>query len=176
MLLAASERLLIRGLLLIRIRVWSPCSLHSARLIMPRNVPLSPPLITPTEAGKWGAGVNLGQIPKESSTPNNTPTQQNSSPITPHNPPTADHHTRTKPRTQIPLSRAKWKAAVVIYCSINASWGRPMRRPVPLFARGPWDNSEFSALKQLLKENSAAFPGENRSSLKPVCFLQFDQD
>lgn len=35
-----------------------------------------------------------------------------------------------------------------------------MRRPVPLFACGLWDNSEFSALKQLLKENSAAFPGE----------------
>lgn len=33
---------------------------------------LTPSLITPSEAGMWGAGVNFGQIPSKSTTPNNT--------------------------------------------------------------------------------------------------------
>lgn len=44
-----------------------------------------------------------------------------------------------------------------------------MRRPVPLFARGPRDNGEFSALKQVLAHNSVVFPGENRTTVTAAC-------
>lgn len=62
--LAASEQLLICGLLLIRIRVWSPCSLHSVRLIMPRNV--SPSLLPSYPHWSWEVGCRgkFGTNPK----------------------------------------------------------------------------------------------------------------
>lgn len=46
-----------------------------------------------------------------------------------------------------------------------------MRRPVPLFARGPRDNGEFSALKQVLAHNSVVFPGENRTTVTAACLF-----
>lgn len=45
------------------------------------------------------------------------------------------------------LCREKQKAAVVIYCSINALCDRPMRRPILLFAHGLGDNGQFFELK-----------------------------
>lgn len=156
-----SEQLLICGLLLIRIGVWSSCSFLSVRLIMPRNV--SPPLIPPTKAGKgkWGAGVNLGQIPREKTTSKfPTPLKRKAQ---------AMKKNKTKKKTAcILLVLSLWtsqvvenihvafypcllwsvkKAAVVIYCSINALNDWPMRQPVPLFACGLRDNGEFSELK-----------------------------
>lgn len=80
-----------------------------------------------------------------------------------------DKDTNTHP--PILLCREKWKAAVVIYCSINASCGKPMRRPAPLFARGPRDNGVFSALKQVLAHNSVVFPGENRITVPADLFF-----
>lgn len=156
--------------------------IHQGLLCPGMSLTLAPSLITPTEAGMWGAGVNLGQIPRESTTPNNTQppssfssdshTDQNSSPITILPVLTitlGQRHTQT-PK---PLSREKWKAVVVIYCSINASCGRPIRQQAPLFAVGPRDNSEFSALKQVLTPNPADFPGENKTLFASscVCFL-----
>lgn len=46
-----------------------------------------------------------------------------------------------------------------------------MRRPVRLFARGPRDNGEFSALKQVLAHNSVVFPGENRTTVRAACLF-----
>lgn len=40
----------------------------------------------------------------------------------------------------------------------------------PLFASGPRDNSEFSALKQLM-QNSVVFPGESRTIFPAACLF-----
>lgn len=39
-----------------------------------------------------------------------------------------------------------------------------MRRPVPLFAHGLWDNGEFSELKHVPTENGVAYPWENETA------------
>lgn len=133
-----------------------------------------------------GCRGNLGQIPRESTTPNNTqpPSSffffffQNPTKLLPYHsqqsshPKPSDMDKDTHTHTPV-LSREKWKAAVVIYCSIKASCGRPMRWPVPLFASGPRDKSEFSALKQVLTQNSAVFPGENWMIFPGTCVCVF---
>lgn len=56
------------------------------------------------------------------------------------------------------------RAGVVIYCSINASCDRPMRRPGPLFAHGLRDNGQFSELKHVPTENRVAYPWESEAT------------
>lgn len=58
------------------------------------------------------------------------------------------------------------KAAVVIYCSINALRDRPMRRPVLLFAHGLGDNGQFSEVQSFLTKDRVAHPWENETSQK----------
>lgn len=138
----------------------------------------SPPLITPAGAGKWGAGVNLEQIPKGASTIPNRPTPTPPPPppplfftqpqlypqLCPCDPPAANHRTRTKTDVfglhfSFPVKKKKRNAAVVIYYPINASCGKTMRRPVPLIcSRPPRTIVRFQHSKRVLAHDSQVFP------------------
>lgn len=74
------------------------------------------------------------------------------------------------------LSRSREKAAVVIYCSINASCVEPMRRAAPLFAIGPRDKSAFSGTQTNPGSKLSGVPLGKLDSLRRrtvvLCFYQ----